>query len=501
MDTEDGTPVTVIETVREEDDPHEAITRKLPEEILENTPKKSATRPALPHERFAAFVVDSLFFFYLLGGWSLLLKHFLREDLTTFLSFKKPAWILFGTSGAALYFLYYLFFEGILTGTPGKLLGGLRIERGKGGTPSLFAILIRNLFRLIDTPLFFLTGIGLIESTQRHRRLGDLIAGTVVVRRIDTERVGVPPISFAGSTRRTIAFFLDLLWILPFGYGLLWMIPASRALVSLVALNLLPLVIVFTLTLSETLFQTTLGKILLGIKIVQEDGRPAKFSPLVVRNLFRLFDMNPIGYFCAFLSTRKQRPGDVAAGTIAVRHPRNARALLAIPSLILLAVSAFYVGWKNPDSGPRKNLKLQLLFGDRSFHPLPVSVERLLIRRFRIESLKLGGNEKEGAPRESFGPGEMVYLLFQISDYEITEGKAWVQADLRVKNPEGGLILDQPNIINASLPVGNKKTAKLVTRFVLHPQAPAGRYEVQLRLKDLFAKTETEESVFLVIRR
>ena len=58
------------------------------------------------------------------------------------------------------------------------------------------------------------------------------------------------------------------------------------------------------LTLSETLFQTTPGKALLGLKVAQEDGRPARFATLWLRNVFKLFDANPIGGTVADLALR-----------------------------------------------------------------------------------------------------------------------------------------------------------------------------------------------------
>jgi uncharacterized RDD family membrane protein YckC len=82
----------------------------------------------------------------------------------------------------AIYFLYHYLLELLTRGrTPGKRMAGVRVISRDGSTPSIGALLIRNVFRLIDSlPLFY--GIGLIAviATPEHRRIGDLAAGTVL---------------------------------------------------------------------------------------------------------------------------------------------------------------------------------------------------------------------------------------------------------------------------------------------------------------------------------
>lgn len=67
----------------------------------------------------------------------------------------------------------------------------------------------------------------------------------------------------------------------------------------------------------------TLGKALLGVRVLGQDGLPVTFSQAAVRNLLRLVDILPGGYLlgvlgCAF-HPRRQRIGDLAAGTVVVR--------------------------------------------------------------------------------------------------------------------------------------------------------------------------------------
>ncbi|MGO3645304.1 MAG: RDD family protein, partial [Pseudoalteromonas sp.] len=66
----------------------------------------------------------------------------------------------------------------------------------------------------------------------------------------------------------------------------------------------------------------TPGKKRLSIRVVQDNGLPASFSQIVVRNLLRPADMLPFGYFLGLLvmsfNERFKRIGDWAAGTVIV---------------------------------------------------------------------------------------------------------------------------------------------------------------------------------------
>jgi uncharacterized RDD family membrane protein YckC len=67
----------------------------------------------------------------------------------------------------------------------------------------------------------------------------------------------------------------------------------------------------------------TVGKRVVGIRVVGEDGDPVTFGAAVVRNLLRIVDgffFYFIGFISALLSKRRQRLGDRAAHTIVVRR-------------------------------------------------------------------------------------------------------------------------------------------------------------------------------------
>jgi len=66
----------------------------------------------------------------------------------------------------------------------------------------------------------------------------------------------------------------------------------------------------------------TLGKKLMSIKVTKEDGKQPTFADAFVRTLLRIVDgigAYLIGFIVILASEKKQRVGDMAAGTIVVK--------------------------------------------------------------------------------------------------------------------------------------------------------------------------------------
>src|SRR4051812_37112925 len=103
-----------------------------------------------------------------------------------------PKWVLavLIVSVSALWSGYFAVFEWIWRGqTPGKRWMKLRVIREDGRPISFYEAMIRNLLRLIDfmVPPFYSVGLVSVFATERDQRIGDLVAGTVVVREREAE--------------------------------------------------------------------------------------------------------------------------------------------------------------------------------------------------------------------------------------------------------------------------------------------------------------------------
>lgn len=83
-----------------------------------------------------------------------------------------------------LFFVYDIAFETLSSGkTPGKRASGIRVVTTEGGPIRFSSSAIRNIIRVVDLlPGMYFIGIIAIVSTSNNQRLGDLAAGTVVVR-------------------------------------------------------------------------------------------------------------------------------------------------------------------------------------------------------------------------------------------------------------------------------------------------------------------------------
>lgn len=89
--------------------------------------------------------------------------------------------------------------------TPGKRMLGIRVVATDGQPATAFQILIRALIQPIDVLLMIPISLGLIvtAATARSQRLGDLAAGTMVVRTTVPAYVEDP---FPGETWSTLPF-------------------------------------------------------------------------------------------------------------------------------------------------------------------------------------------------------------------------------------------------------------------------------------------------------
>lgn len=110
----------------------------------------------------------------------------------------------------ALFWGYYIVFEVTTNGqTLGKLALGLRVIK-EGGYPIGFAdSAIRNLVRIVDfLPFFYGVGLICMLINRNWKRLGDLAAGTLVIKtartdlkftgdsQVDNQSINIPPRDF-----------------------------------------------------------------------------------------------------------------------------------------------------------------------------------------------------------------------------------------------------------------------------------------------------------------
>lgn len=82
-----------------------------------------------------------------------------------------------------IYWFYMVLFEGLNQGrTPGKMVLGLRVVNANGLPVAWVPSVVRNLLRTVDMlPILYGFGLSAMLLDREFRRLGDRVAGTLVV--------------------------------------------------------------------------------------------------------------------------------------------------------------------------------------------------------------------------------------------------------------------------------------------------------------------------------
>lgn len=146
-------------------------------ELTITTPEHVPIRlePAGVGSRFLALLVDSA----IVTGISMTVTSTLVSLLPT-----GVAMAIGVTFNFVLTWSWHIYFETRRQGrTPGKRALKIRVIDARGLPVSLFQSLVRNITRVLDfAPAFYGIGAIAVLSSPTHRRLGDLVADTLVVR-------------------------------------------------------------------------------------------------------------------------------------------------------------------------------------------------------------------------------------------------------------------------------------------------------------------------------
>jgi len=148
--------------------------------------------------RFAAIAVDTVVLFFLLVVIFAVMTAAGALDLKDpafsggiDLQRTVPVWMYAITYG--LIFVYYTLLEALTAASVGKLVFRMRVTMDDGTRPSGLAVVVRNLIRLPEVLFWYIpSGISCLANA-KNKRLGDLAAKTVVVRR------GAAPAGHAAS--------------------------------------------------------------------------------------------------------------------------------------------------------------------------------------------------------------------------------------------------------------------------------------------------------------
>ncbi|MEH7121085.1 RDD family protein [Neobacillus vireti] len=135
--------------------------------------------------RAAAFIIDQVLLM-LVNVLTIVVLFFVMDGMESTSFFLAESSFPIAVVLIGLFVLnwgYFFFFEFFSGGrTLGKKVVGIRVIQENGHSITLLSSFIRNLVRLIDSlPTAYFLGIIMIFFHPKHKRLGDLVAGTIVV--------------------------------------------------------------------------------------------------------------------------------------------------------------------------------------------------------------------------------------------------------------------------------------------------------------------------------
>lgn len=142
--------------------------------------------------RFLAIAIDTLIQFVLYLITAIIFVFTLPLGSSVFMFLPRlvgPAMAIF--IGFAIYWGYFAIFEIFWKGqTPGKRFAGIRVIKESGRPINVFEAIGRNLMRAVDgLPGIYGVGLVCMMCNRQSRRLGDFVAGTVVVHEKPSEEV------------------------------------------------------------------------------------------------------------------------------------------------------------------------------------------------------------------------------------------------------------------------------------------------------------------------
>lgn len=127
-----------------------------------------------------------------------------------------PAPLIFAGVALVTTVAYFTWFEARQGATPAKQWLGLRVARKDGSDIGPRESLLRNILRPIDFSTLYLTGIGLMLASDHDQRLGDRVAGTIVVEEGSGDTIEQHDRSYQSRAVGYLIAFMGLLPIIGF---------------------------------------------------------------------------------------------------------------------------------------------------------------------------------------------------------------------------------------------------------------------------------------------
>lgn len=272
---------------------------------------------------------------------------------------------------------------------------------------------------------------------------------------------------------------------------------------ALIVIGASSLFFFFYFFIFETLFSRTLGKMIVGLKVVREGRENCDFVASLLRNMLRFVDFffgGLVGLIFLLTTRKAQRLGDVAAKTRVVWAPSVSMRLLGA-FFWLLSAAVCVVGALRAE-----DLAAVFFSSKPTAHapaPSPVKISSGAMSssspssgNLRLQRLRFTDGKEGPVLQKNYGPSDEVYLAFDVVGVPLNTSRqadAWIRFEAVDSQ---GQPLVEPLKIDVK---GQSETAAAVVPANFHLTLPAylegGTYRILLTVHDNTSGAELKETV------
>lgn len=242
--------------------------------------------------------------------------------------------------------------------------------------------------------------------------------------------------------------------------------------------------------LFEWLWGATLGKAIIGIKVVDKSGSKCNLKSAFIRNLCRIIDgiaVYLVGFLIAIFSKLRQRVGDHLANTVVIEiKPKKMVRVISI--IIWLAVIAFSIFF---------SLRIYYQFNETSLQSDTSTEDEVNFTEGDLRVVNFNIIEpKDESTRDNttFKAGEKIFTSYDIIGYTTdSDGKYELAVNVIVHDPEGLVVVSPWEGEVNEYPDNSTSPVNGTFNFDLPQYCSSGEYKIKISVHDAVKKIDIEK--------
>jgi uncharacterized RDD family membrane protein YckC len=252
---------------------------------------------------------------------------------------------------------------------------------------------------------------------------------------------------------------------------------------ALLAFGLVGITCFLYFWLLEGLFGRTLGKMIANLKVVRDTDKRCDLTASAIRNLLRFVDLfffGGVGLVSILITKRQQRIGDLVAKTFVVKTTSRFLQVLGLLLFLLTVGATIWMG-----------LEMRTLARSAATS-----------RTMAIQNLRFTEGEKGPITNKSYGPGEDVFLNFDLSGVRLdNQGNADTLITFEAIDTQGRLMLEPVPVEVKGKTAGSEGgPIPVYFHLTLPVYASSGDFFIQIRVLNNVSKKELQQRVSYIVK-